>query len=135
MKKTRGSRRTLASNFVSSLNTVTKCVKCGDQPIEWHREEHEKYPNSRVSSLRTQGASIDRIKKEIKLCTPLCRRCHMKEDGRLVRLKANQPYQKGKVYVGKQKCKNCPKKQKPLRKGMCYTCYEKQRAGGRSFKS
>lgn len=126
--------RKIATRFVKSINKFTKCQFCGKQPIEWHRKEHVEHSNWRVSSLRTQGCSIQRIKAEMALCAPLCRSCHMKEDGRGAILHASQPYQKGCVYVTVLPCSICKKLHKPLRKGLCYNCYERHRVGGRQFK-
>lgn len=124
----------LATEFVNEINGRTKCKRCGDQPIEWHRELHELNPNSRVSSLRIQGASISRIQKEIELCEPFCRRCHMEIDGRMKKLKDNQPYQKGKTYVPRLPCSCCGKLSKPLRNGMCSGC-DNHHSGRRLRKS
>jgi hypothetical protein len=35
--------------------------------------------------------SLKEIAAEIALCAPLCRACHMKEDGRLANLKGHRP--------------------------------------------
>lgn len=117
--------RQIATEFVNEVNARTFCNRCGAQPIEWHREEHEGKPNSRVSSLRTQGSTIARIQREMDLCEPLCRRCHMKEDGRGIRLHLAGPYQKGQTYVDPKPCINCGKLAKPTRRKMCNHCYLK----------
>lgn len=122
--------RQKATEFLQIINQKTFCSNCGKQPIEWHRDGHEEKPNSRISSLRSQGASISRIQKELDFCTPLCRSCHMKVDGRLTKLKRNQPYKRGQIYITRLPCKKCSKLEKPLRRGMCYSCYEKERAIG-----
>lgn len=123
LRRQRG--RKAATAFVEAINSVTFCARCGAQPIEWHRPEHEEKPNSRVSSLRAQGQSIKRIWSEMQLCTPLCRSCHMKEDGRGEILQRNRPYQKGETYVPPRPCERCGKPAKPTRRGMCWTCYIK----------
>ena len=115
--------RAVATEFVSNINASTVCSSCGAQPIEWHREEHEQKPNSRVSSLRTQGGSIARIQQEMDLCVPLCRSCHMKVDGRLNRLRQASPQKKGQIYVDPSPCSCCLRLAKPLRKGLCTGCY------------
>lgn len=123
--------RVVATAFVDEVNARTLCVHCGAQPVEWHREEHVDRPNARVSSLRTQGASVDRIQAEMDLCVPLCRSCHMIEDGRLVALRSAAPYQKGKIYVTPRPCIDCGREFKPLRRGRCWSCSERVRPGGR----
>lgn len=125
--------RVIATRFVNAVNAETYCAGCGAQPIEWHAEHHHEKPNSRVSSLRSQGCSIDRIKYEMSICEPLCRSCHMKIDGRLDSLLANVPQKRGKTYVDQLPCEICENLCKPRRKGLCYTCYERHRLGGRSF--
>ncbi len=124
-KQRRALARIIATKFVSEVNAGTNCTKCGKKPIEWHREYHEEHPNSRVSSLRAQGCSVQRIKNEMALCEPLCRSCHMMDDGRLQILKETQPYQKGQTYVDYQPCKECGKLTKPLRRGFCNYHYIK----------
>ena len=119
---TRIQKRKLATEFVRDINSKTVCLVCGKQPIEWHRKYHEEHPNSRVSSLRTQGVSVARIEKEIKKCKPYCRSCHMKIDNRLKILQSSRPYQKGKEYTPKMECNCCKKLFKPLRNGMCSSC-------------
>ncbi len=123
--------RAIATKFVNKVNQQTLCQHCGTQPIEWHHADHPKQPNARVSSLRTQGSSIRRIQQEMDRCTPLCRSCHMAEDGRTEALLASTPNQKGVVLVGLKPCIECEKPYKPLRKGRCWTCSEKYRCGGR----
>ena len=117
--------REIATAFVNEVNARTVCAECGDQPVEWHNDDHPEYPNKRVSSLRTQGASIQRIQAEMDRCTPLCRLCHMKADGRLDALRSSQPHQKGQIYVPPQPCSDCGRPAKPLRRGRCNHCYVK----------
>ena len=124
-KDRRKRRRKVATVFVRTENARTFCAHCGKQPVEWHHPEHPQNPNDRVSSLRTQGAGVDRIKQEMARCTPLCRSCHMKEDKRIGTLLANAPYKKGKTYVNPSPCGGCHKLTKPLRKGLCNDCYVK----------
>jgi hypothetical protein len=127
----REERRVVATLFVDAVNARTVCAHCGAQPVEWHREEHVAKPNARISSLRTQGASLQRIRAEMDLCTPLCRPCHMIEDGRLDALRAAAPYQKGQTYVPPEPCIDCGRPFKPLRRGRCWSCSERVRPGGR----
>jgi hypothetical protein len=134
MNEKREKARKIATEFVSGINKKTFCKLCGRQPIEWHKKAHEKFPNSRVSSLRTQGASIQRIKLEIDSCEPLCRSCHMKIDGRTEALIKSMPYKKGHTYVEKIECFCCKKFFKPLRNGMCSGC-DNHRSGRRVRKT
>lgn len=107
------------------MEAITVCAHCGGGPIEWHAEYHVTKPNARVHSLAAQGASIARIEAELERCVPLCRSCHMKEDGRLAALHRNKPRQKGVVLVGPRPCSECGRPFKPLRRGKCWTCYER----------
>jgi hypothetical protein len=75
-------------SFVNRTRAETRCAMCGDQPIDWHREEHRNHPRWRIADLATQPASIARIEAEIAHCEPLCRRCHMLHDGRATALVA-----------------------------------------------
>ena len=120
--RTREQRRSEATYFVSEVNSKTRCQVCGGQPIEWHHDDHPKHPNARVSSLRTQGASIRRIQKEMDRCIPLCRRHHMEIDGRLDNLIANHPRKRGDIITVPVPCSCCNRPTKPLRNGMCVTC-------------
>ena len=113
--------RAIATEFVSSVNSKTFCAYCGKQPIEWHHADHPNQPNARVSSLRTQGASITRIQLEMDRCTPLCRTCHMIEDNRMANLTG--VYKKGVIYVGPKPCICCSRSVRPTRRGMCTGCY------------
>ena len=121
-KERREKNRKLATDYVDSVNSATFCVNCGKQPIEWHGEHHPKNPNVRISSLRTQGASLQRIKEEMEMCVPLCRSCHMKEDGRMDALKNNQPIKRGDVITQPKPCRCCGKMTKPMRNNMCVSC-------------
>ena len=115
--------RAIATAFVTHINEATFCAECGEQPVEWHNYDHCNNPNARVSSLRSQGASVARIQHEMDISTPLCRGCHMRVDGRAARLRENAPYQKGLVYVTPKPCSCCELPYKPLRLGMCSSCY------------
>lgn len=121
--------------FVRRVRRFTVCANCGQQPVDWHREEHDSHPNWRVGNLGRGTASIDRIKREIRACTPLCRRCHMELDGRLARFmeiaKASPP-PRPMVY-----CSECGEAARPSRRGLCGRCYDRRRpkrARGRKAK-
>ena len=116
--------------YVARLRITTPCAHCGEGPIEYHHVDHLDKSNDRVSSLVAQSnlnrpspVPWSRIAKEIAKCTPLCRSCHMKEDGRLEALHKAAPQQKGQIYVEPSPCSCCHRIYKPLRKGMCTGCY------------
>lgn len=73
--------------FVNQLNARTVCAHCGAQPVEWHNPEHveKERENFRIGRMANTGASIQKIQAEVERCTPLCRRCHMIEDGRMAK--------------------------------------------------
>lgn len=121
-KEKRKEARIIATRFLAIIESNTPCQNCGGKPIEWHNNSHPDKPNNRVSSLRTQGCSIERIQREIAICTPLCRRCHMKLDGRLASLLSKSPYKIGRVYVPPRPCLCCGVNTKRTRNGMCSTC-------------
>lgn len=105
---------------VDAIRAATVCAKCGAQPVDFHREEHVAHPENRVGQLLISAASLQRIIQEIALCEPLCRRCHMTEDGRLAgmadhRLKKQPP----------KPCSECGRLYKPLRRGLCTACAQR----------
>lgn len=118
----------LAREYVDATRASTYCAHCGGQPIEWHHDDHLTNENQRVARLTALGFPIERIRQEIEKCTPLCRSCHMREDGRLEALQAARPYQKDYSAPPKP-CINCGKPAKPLRKGLCNACNHRKRAG------
>lgn len=71
--------------YIAEVNARTVCAHCGAQPIEWHNPEHveQNRQDYRISRLVQQPRNLEVIKAELARCTPLCRRCHMAEDGRL----------------------------------------------------
>lgn len=79
--------RMKAKQYVDELRNKTYCEICGQQPIEWHREEHNQDSNLRIAHLRALGFPIPRIADEISKCTALCRGCHMRLDDRMMNLK------------------------------------------------
>ena len=107
--------------FIDELNARTICAHCGAQPIEWHNPEHVKLNRQgfRISSLVGAGISINLIEKELERCTPLCRRCHMEEDGRLPVFVAAGP----RSTQPPKPCGECGQPYKPLRRGLCRPCY------------
>jgi hypothetical protein len=118
--------------FVAALNARTSCSACGAQPVEWHNPEHVELgrQNFRISSLAHSGKPIADIEAEIARCTPLCRRCHMVEDGRL---RAFLVYS----YAPKPKkppslCSACGEIKRLLARGLCNRCYCAARAKRRA---
>lgn len=123
-KERRAETRAIATEWLREYEATVYCAECGAQPVEWHNEEHPDRPNDRVSSLRTQGASIERIKVEIDRCVPLCRSCHMRIDGRTAALHEAKPQQPGSRFVPDTRpCSCCNRPTKVVRNGMCSTCY------------
>lgn len=78
-------RRRRNQAFVKEVNARTFCAHCGAQPVEWHNPDHvEKNRQTyRIGFMTRTTRSLAAIQAEMDQCTPLCRRCHMKEDGRL----------------------------------------------------
>lgn len=121
--------KVLAKEFLNGIRACTVCKRCGRQPVDFHRKEHEIDGNLRVSRMTARGHPIKTIQAEIDKCEALCRSCHMKEDGRLDALGINKPRQLGIILVGPKPCIVCGKLAKPTRKGMCGHCYEAVRRG------
>lgn len=104
--------------FVDEINARTVCAHCGAQPIEWHNPEHveQNRERFRIGHMVHRPRAIDAIAAELARCTPLCRRCHMREDGRMKNL------QVGAKVVGPSPCVKCGRVYKPLRRGLCSRC-------------
>ncbi len=117
-----------AKAYVAAVRSRTNCEKCGNQPIDWHHEDHLSNENQRVAHLASLGFPIDRIQQEIDKCEALCRSCHMEEDGRLVELRKNCPNKKGDKHPPKA-CDKCGKLSNPQWKKMCRSCYDHKRRG------
>jgi len=108
--------------WTDAVRSNTYCKLCGRQPIDWHNPEHLKHPYRRVGKMAGGGRTISAIAKEISNCIPLCRSCHMKEDGRLDTL-LNRP----RLTTPAKNCSACNEKYKPLRAGLCAKCYDRIR--------
>ena len=61
----------------------------------------------------------------------LCRRCHMKQDGRIDALSKIAKASRELRKVKPQPCSNCKQLSKPLRRGLCHACNEYQRRTGK----
>lgn len=84
--------RARARAFIDDLNARTVCAHCGKQPVEWHNPEHVELNRQtfRIGFMVALGRTLAAIRTELARCTPLCRSCHMKEDGRLAAFKRNR---------------------------------------------
>jgi hypothetical protein len=71
--------------FMAEVKARTVCAQCGGDRIEWHNPEHVEMnrQNFRIGAMVWRGYTVKDIQAELDRCTPLCRRCHMKEDGRM----------------------------------------------------
>jgi hypothetical protein len=117
-------RKAAAKAHVRTIRALTFCAHCGAQPIDWHSTAHDNGGgNRRVSARAARGESIARIDAEIAVCTPLCRSCHMKEDGRLEAL-LNASHA---IVHPVKLCVSCGQPAKPSRKGLCGNCYARHR--------
>lgn len=123
MAKTEAMRARLDRNraFVAEVNARTVCAHCGAQPVEWHNPEHVELNRKRfrISAMAGATRSLAAIQNEMSRCTPLCRRCHMAEDGRLRAFIASAPH----PVQRPKPCSECGREYKPLRRGLCSPCY------------
>ena len=114
--------------YIDALRAVTVCAHCGAQPIDWHNPDHIHRPTERIGTMRTRNRRLDLVKAEIARCTPLCRRCHMAEDGRLKALIAvGATVHARKLASPGKPCSVCGRVTKPLRKTLCSRCYDRRR--------
>lgn len=112
--------RAAAQAFLADVKARTFCAHCGAQPIEWHNPEHIERDRRhfQIGPLASGGSTIAGIESEMARCTPLCRRCHMIEDGRMRSFLANAPH----VVQAPKPCVACDRPFKPLRRGLCSRC-------------
>lgn len=124
-KKQRGLIRERNRAFITDLNARTVCAHCSKQPIEWHNPEHVLLGRQlhRIGKLVASTSSISTIQAEIDRCTPLCRRCHMIEDGRMRQFMVHALLPKAQPP---KPCAECDRLYKPLRRGLCDPCYGRQ---------
>lgn len=118
--------RIVARIFVDFVNALTSCAHCGAQPVEWHNPDHveKNRRHFRIKSMAAAGFPINRIILEMGDCTPLCRRCHMIEDGRMERFKTAGQEAVQRLVKDPAPCIRCQKPSKPMRRGMCRRCYD-----------
>ena len=98
--------RRKAKAFVAEWREFATCANCGRQPVDFHNPEHLTKKANRICNMVSRGEKVKTIAAELRRCIPLCRSCHMKEDGRLEALNANKPRYKGIVIAPKQ-CSEC----------------------------
>lgn len=91
------------------LYPLDKCNRCGKPAIDRHHKDGDP-GNNRPENVE-----------------PLCRRCHMKADGRLYILYA---YSAARELVPPKPCRHCGRLRKPLRRGLCSACSEYLRRHG-----
>jgi hypothetical protein len=110
--------------FVAAIRSRTVCANCGGQPVEWHNPDHVLLNRQafRISRMVNDARPLAAIEQEIACCTPLCRRCHLTEDGRLAALQSKSRAQPKRAP---KPCVACDCLAKPLRRGMCDACYRK----------
>lgn len=123
-------RRARNVAFVAEVNARTFCAHCGAQPIEWHNPDHVALGLQlhRIGEMARRAYAIETIRAEMARCTPLCRRCHMAEDGRLQQFvtAGGSRMPKGSSLPPKP-CTECARLSKPLRRGLCGACYARGR--------
>lgn len=113
--------------FVAEIRQRTVCAHCGAQPIDWHNPDHVNPGQGirRIGNMISGNYTTASIQAEIDRCTPLCRRCHMREDGRLAGLS-----HMGRVGPKKPRstapCSECGRAYWPLRRGLCNACRQRK---------
>lgn len=126
IRRRRAQTRAQNRAFVDEINARTACAHCGGQPVEWHNPEHvalhrESY---RIGAMIDNQSTTAAIQEEMDRSTPLCRRCHMIEDGRMATFMAQANAPKNQPP---KPCIDCGQPSKPLRKGRCHRCNERRR--------
>lgn len=122
----RDRKRPEVEEAVQKLRAQTHCARCGKQPIEWHGEHHPERPGRRISNMVDLGYRLDAVLAEIAVCTPLCRSCHMKSDGRTERLiESAAKKNRGVAKAVKGVCSVCNKPAVGMSAGKCKRCYHK----------
>jgi hypothetical protein len=74
--------RERARKFVDDYKATHPCVECGQSDPVVLEFDHIKGKNAAVARLVADGATIDRIQREIDLCEVRCRNCHAKKTAR-----------------------------------------------------
>jgi hypothetical protein len=65
---------------IKAVRERLTCAHCGSTPVEFHRPEHKYKKYRQLSRMATGNWSTAEIDREIALCTPLCRTCHVRAD-------------------------------------------------------
>lgn len=91
------------------LYPLGPCEACGAKATDIHHKNGDTGNNERANIMI------------------LCRKCHMKIDGRLEKFVASTPH----LVLPIRNCENCGTPYKPLRKGLCHKCNEYQRRNGK----
>jgi hypothetical protein len=94
------------------LYALGPCEQCGKPAFDRHHKDGDTGNNT------PENVAI------------LCRRCHMKTDGRLEALHKLAEDRKGKIKKAPSPCAVCGRLAKPLRKGKCHACNEFFRRNG-----
>jgi hypothetical protein len=115
-------RRRNIKAVIDEIRSQTVCAHCGAQPIDWHNPQHVLEPGRRLGNMRSHG--LQARLHEIARCVPLCRPCHMREDGRLASMQnegiwrfhrkathcpAGHAYDEGNtsIVAGRRRCRAC----------------------------
>lgn len=115
---------------IAEVNARTFCSNCGGQPVEWHNPDHVSLNQRlrRISNMIWRNPWSE-IQVELSRCTPLCRRCHMREDGRMQTFVAHGST--SRTPQSPKPCAECHRLSKPRRRGLCGACYARQWKAGR----
>jgi hypothetical protein len=111
---------------IKELRARTVCARCGRQPIDWHAEHHVGRSGQRISNMVGAGYKLGAVLAEIARCEPLCRSCHMREDGRAAALAVAhraKPPPRRKVP---QPCTSCGRICMREQAGLCMSCYMRE---------
>ena len=68
-----------AREFIYSYLSKHPCIDCGEKDLRVLDFDHIKGKAKSVSELVRSGASVERVRVEIKLCVVRCANCHRKK--------------------------------------------------------
>jgi ribosomal protein L37AE/L43A len=74
-------------DYIARRRAESCCSNCGRQPVDFHNEAHAGDHKRRIGAMTGHTVSLATIEAEIQRSTPLCRRCHMRLDGRIHNLR------------------------------------------------
>lgn len=92
LQRPKPGRRKRWRAIIKVVRMGTVCERCGDpaRTIEWHHEDHPQHPERRIGNMIDHHTeSLEEIIHEIERCEAVCRRCHMRDDGRTGKLRQN----------------------------------------------